>query len=152
RVTATIFSHAAHGQLHIRPFLDLANPADMTKMQNLAEQLYERVLEFQGTIAGEHALGLSRSWYARRQLGSLYPIMRRIKELFDPTGILNPGKVVSDAPQRVTDNLRPWTSEHRSAAATPVDQPKQPTAENSPIVRSDPGEEDVIQRTTPHKN
>ncbi len=109
RVTATIFSHAAHGQVHIRPFLDLANPSDMTKMEQLSENLYEKVLEMNGTIAGEHAMGLSRTWYARRQMGSMYPVMRRIKELFDPQGILNPGKVVSDAPQRVSDNLRPWT-------------------------------------------
>jgi len=107
RITATIFSHAAHGQIHIRPFIDLANPVDTGKMQAIAERLYEKVLEFEGVIAGEHALGLSRSWYARRQLGDLYPIMRRIKELFDPQGILNPGKVISDIHQNVSDHLRP---------------------------------------------
>ena len=122
RVTATIFSHAAHGQIHIRPFLDLANTADMTKMEQLSEQLYEKVLDFQGTIAGEHAMGLSRTWYSRRQLGAIYPIMRRIKELFDPQGILNPGKVVSDSPQRVSDNLRPWTIDlHSHIEKTPLD-------------------------------
>jgi len=109
RITATIFSHAAHGQIHIRPFLDLANPVDTGKMQQVAERLYEKVIEFEGVISGEHALGLSRSWYARRQLGDLYPIMRRIKELFDPQGILNPGKVISDIHQNVSDHLRPYT-------------------------------------------
>ncbi|HUP79823.1 MAG TPA: 4Fe-4S dicluster domain-containing protein, partial [Pirellula sp.] len=43
----------------------------------------------------------------RQQLGDLYPICRRIKELFDPKGILNPGKLVTDAAQKTTDNLRP---------------------------------------------
>jgi FAD/FMN-containing dehydrogenase len=71
RVTATIFSHAAHGQVHIRPFLDLANPSDMTKMEQISENLYEKVFELNGTIAGEHAMGLSRTWYSRRQLGSI---------------------------------------------------------------------------------
>jgi FAD/FMN-containing dehydrogenase/Fe-S oxidoreductase len=110
RITATIFSHAAHGQIHIRPFLDLGNPVDIAKMQQVAEKLYEKVIEFEGVIAGEHALGLSRSWFARRQLGEFYPIMRRIKELFDPQGILNPGKVLSDITQNVSDHLRPSTS------------------------------------------
>ena len=107
RITATLFGHAAHGQIHIRPFLDLNLPEDVAKMNRLADALYERVIELEGVIAGEHALGLSRSWYARRQLGNRYPICRRIKELFDPKGILNPGKLITDAPQRVSDNLRP---------------------------------------------
>ncbi len=84
RVTATLFGHASHGQIHIRPFMDLNAPDDVAKMNRLADSLYERVMELGGVISGEHALGLSRSWYARRQLGNRYPICRRIKELFDP--------------------------------------------------------------------
>ncbi len=153
RVTATIFSHAAHGQVHIRPFMDLANPSDMTKMEQLSENLYEKVLELNGTIAGEHAMGLSRTWYSRRQLGSFYPIMRRIKELFDPQGILNPGKVVSDAPQRVSDNLRPWTLDlitHSEKSSSDADRgsvdevPKETTAVTN--------ETETVHATTPHKN
>lgn len=107
RVTATLFGHASHGQIHIRPFLDLNIPDDVVKMQRLSEKLYDRVIQLKGVIAGEHALGLSRSWFARQQLGERYPICRRIKELFDPQGILNPGKLITDAPQRVSDHLRP---------------------------------------------
>ncbi len=107
RVTATLFCHASHGQVHIRPFLDLNVPEDVTKMQRLSDNLYEKVFEVGGVISGEHALGLSRSWFARRQLGNRYAICRRIKDLFDPNGILNPGKLITDAPQRVFDNLRP---------------------------------------------
>ncbi len=153
RVTATVFAHAAHGQVHIRPFLDLANPTDMAKMEHLAESLYEKVLEFQGTISGEHALGLSRTWYARQQLGNLYPIMRRIKELFDPQNVLNPGKVVSDSPQRVTDHLRPWTVELPSETQlAPVEGSKAAVPENAPIVKTVTIEDEAILKTTPHKN
>jgi FAD/FMN-containing dehydrogenase/Fe-S oxidoreductase len=106
RVTATLFAHAAHGQIHIRPFLDLQQSEDVQKMERLADQLYAKVLEYGGVISGEHALGLSRSWYARQQLGPRYTLCRLIKEWFDPKGILNPGKVISDAPQRVHDHLR----------------------------------------------
>ena len=107
RVTGTLFSHAAHGHLHLRPFLDPHSPDDILKMQRIADRIFEKVIEYRGVISGEHAVGLSRSFYLRQQLGDLYPICRRIKELFDPKGILNPGKLITDAAQKTTDNLRP---------------------------------------------
>ncbi len=114
RVTATLFAHAAHGQVHIRPFLDLSDPDERDKMQRLSDSLYEKVFEFSGVIAGEHAVGLSRGAYLRRQLGERFPICQRIKNLFDPAGIMNPGKLISDAPQRVNDNLRPAVPSSKS--------------------------------------
>jgi len=107
RVTGTLFAHAAHGHLHLRPFLDPHEPDDVLKMQRIADRIFEKVIEYRGVISGEHAVGLSRSSYLRQQLGDLYPICRRIKELFDPKGILNPGKLITDAAQKITDNLRP---------------------------------------------
>ena len=106
-VTATVFAHAVHGQLHIRPFLDLAGREDVRKMQELATDLYGEVLAVGGTISGEHGDGLSRTWFAQRQHGPLYDVMREVKRIFDPQNILNPGKVVADAPQPLTKNLRP---------------------------------------------
>src|SRR5437868_7166706 len=44
-VTASFFAHAGHGQLHVRPFLNLADPDDVRKMQALADELYEEVLK-----------------------------------------------------------------------------------------------------------
>lgn len=107
QVTATLFAHAVHGQLHIRPFLDLANPDDIRKMQALAQDLYEEVLKVGGTISGEHGDGLSRTWFAQKQHGELYEVFRSVKRIFDPQNIFNPGKVVADAPQPPTKNLRP---------------------------------------------
>ncbi len=49
--------------------LDLADPSDMTKMEHWPKDFYEKVLEYQGTISGEHALGLSRTWYAPSAIG-----------------------------------------------------------------------------------
>lgn len=104
--TATLFGHAGHGQLHVRPFLDLSNPADVRKMRSIAEDVYSEVLRVGGTIAGEHGDGLSRTWYARRQHGQLYPVFQQLKNIFDPRNLLNPGKVIADDPQEVTGNLR----------------------------------------------
>jgi len=107
QVTASLFAHAGHGQVHLRPFLDLGNPDDIAKLEPLAEQLYEVVLQTGGTISGEHGDGLSRSWFIRRQYGPLYEVFRQIKLIFDPHNLLNPGKVVAEEPQRLARNLRP---------------------------------------------
>lgn len=109
QVTASLFGHAGHGQMHVRPFMDISNPADVRKMQDLASDVYAEVMAVGGTISGEHGDGLSRTWYVRRQYGALYDVFRDVKRIFDPQNILNPGKVVADVPQPLTKNLRPVT-------------------------------------------
>jgi len=106
-VTASLFAHATHGQLHVRPFLDLGNPEDVRKMQGLASALYDEVIAIRGSISGEHGDGLSRTWYARQAHGPLYDVYREVKRIFDPQNTLNPGKVVAEAPQPLGKNLRP---------------------------------------------
>ncbi|MEQ8838846.1 MAG: anaerobic glycerol-3-phosphate dehydrogenase subunit C, partial [Lacipirellulaceae bacterium] len=105
-VTASLFGHVGHGQLHIRPFLDLSNKEDVAKMQPLAEQLYEEAWAVGGTISGEHGDGLSRTPYLGNQYGPLMNAFRDIKQLFDPDGILNPGKKVFPSTNSITANLR----------------------------------------------
>jgi FAD/FMN-containing dehydrogenase/Fe-S oxidoreductase len=116
-VTAAMFAHIGHGQLHLRPFLDLGNPEHQRLMQDLATDVYEEVLRVEGTISGEHALGLSRTWFLRRQVGSLYEVFREVKRIFDPDNILNPGKVIADVPQPLIKNLRPPIPERVPVAA-----------------------------------
>ncbi|MEO2049367.1 MAG: anaerobic glycerol-3-phosphate dehydrogenase subunit C [Pirellulales bacterium] len=115
-VTASIFGHALHGQLHVRPFLDLANSVDVRTMETLATELYAHVWDLGGTISGEHGDGLSRTPYLDGQYKELTHAFREVKELFDPRNLLNPGKVVPlssvpnssdpNPPTRLTDNLR----------------------------------------------
>ncbi|HBE68397.1 MAG TPA: FAD-binding oxidoreductase, partial [Planctomycetaceae bacterium] len=107
RVTATLFAHALQGQVDIRPFLDLASPKDQVKLARLSELIYEQVLQFDGCVSGEHALGLSRAGWAERQLGPRLELFRRVKRVFDPDGVLNTGKFLSPTPPKVNENLRP---------------------------------------------
>ncbi|MEZ6120428.1 MAG: FAD-binding and (Fe-S)-binding domain-containing protein [Pirellulaceae bacterium] len=107
QVTASLFAHAAHGQLHIRPFLDLADPEHVRRMQHLARDLYAEVLDVKGTISGEHADGLSRTWFVREQYGPLYDVFVQLKQLFDPQNRLNPGKIIDESGQSLAQNLRP---------------------------------------------
>jgi len=97
QVTASLFGHAGHGQLHIRPFLDLNDPEHVRTMSQLASDLYEAVFRFGGTISGEHGDGLSRTQFVGRQYGELYPVFRDVKAIFDPRNVFNPGKVINDA-------------------------------------------------------
>jgi len=110
QVIASLFGHAGHGQLHLRPFLDLTNPADVTRMAQVANDLYEAVLEVGGTISGEHADGLSRTSFIRRQYGPLTDVFAEVKRIFDPEAIFNPGKIINDDPDLLTRNLRPTPS------------------------------------------
>ena len=69
QVTASLFGHVGHGQLHVRPFLDLANVNNVRRMEQLAAELYAQVIDCGGTISGEHAAGLSRTPFIRQQYG-----------------------------------------------------------------------------------
>jgi FAD/FMN-containing dehydrogenase/Fe-S oxidoreductase len=125
QVTASLFGHAGHGQLHIRPFLDLADPDDVSTMESLASELYEHVWLLGGTISGEHGDGLSRTPFLARQFGPLVNVFRELKQIFDPHGLLNPGKIVSPVPARMTHDLRPTIN--RLAAPTVATESPQTT-------------------------
>lgn len=110
QVTASIFAHAGHGQLHLRPIVDIADSRTMPNLQSLADALYAEALRLGGAIGSEHGLGISRSWYSRQQFGSTYPAMVAIKQIFDPGRRFNPGKVVGDDAARPEQNLRAVSS------------------------------------------
>jgi FAD/FMN-containing dehydrogenase/Fe-S oxidoreductase len=123
QVTASVFGHAAQGQLHIRPFLNLADPHDVGTMESLAGELYEKVWLLQGTISGEHGDGLSRTPFLARQYGPLVNVFRELKQIFDPQNLFNPGKIVPLAPTRMTQNLRPARIRLTDSNAASTDLP-----------------------------
>jgi FAD/FMN-containing dehydrogenase/Fe-S oxidoreductase len=99
-------AHAGAGQLHFRPFLDMADERDKAKLEPLAVEVHEAVLAAGGTVSGEHGCGLSRSQFVRRQYGELAAVFREVKYAFDPQNLLNPGKVVGDDPHLMTRDLK----------------------------------------------
>ncbi|QDV64708.1 FAD-binding and (Fe-S)-binding domain-containing protein [Crateriforma conspicua] len=105
--TATVFAHAGHGQLHIRPFLNLANSDDRDRLMRLSEETAEVVWKHGGAISVEHAAGLSRSYLMPKQYGELWQAMGQIKRLFDPLHRLHPGKYFGAILQKPNENLRP---------------------------------------------
>ena len=108
-LTASVYSHAASGQIHLRPFLPLPVAADGPRLTALAEQLSELVWSLGGTISGEHGDGQSRSCFVERQYGPLYQVFRQIKEIFDPHNLMNPGRIVTAQTEIPATQFRPAT-------------------------------------------
>ena len=123
-VSGTAYGHAGNGNLHIRPMLDLKNEDDLKKMTIIAERVHEIVKDMNGTMSGEHADGLARTPYMKDFFPELYPIFEKIKKLFDPNNMMNPGKIVSDSPQHVSDNLRYGINYSRKKIGTFIDEDK----------------------------
>ncbi|MDA1232733.1 MAG: heterodisulfide reductase-related iron-sulfur binding cluster [Planctomycetota bacterium] len=105
-VTATLYAHAASGQLHFRPIMRVPNRGEDSAMEAIARDLYRKVREFGGTISGEHGDGLSRTAFIRTQYGALYRVFQQIKDAFDPLRLMNPDKIISNDPSLTVRHLR----------------------------------------------
>ncbi len=99
------YGHASVGCLHIRPMLDLTQPIDIRRLQQISQEVCDLVIEFHGAMSGEHGDGLARSYLNEQLFGKqLYQAFKEIKTAFDPQNRMNPGKVV-DGPSPI-ENLR----------------------------------------------
>jgi len=97
----TWYAHASVGTLHVRPILDLRR-GDASRMRSIAEEASALVRAFKGAYSGEHGDGLVRSEWVSWQFGPrLTAAFERVKDLFDPDGLMNPGKIVR--PPRMDD-------------------------------------------------
>jgi FAD/FMN-containing dehydrogenase/Fe-S oxidoreductase len=105
------YAHASVGELHLRPMLDLSKPEGLQKMKAMAEDIADLVHEFRGSLSGEHGDGRARAPYIEKVLGpDMLPILRQVKELWDPNYIFNPGKIVN--PEPIDEDLR-FSPEYR---------------------------------------
>ncbi|MEW4489145.1 FAD-linked oxidase C-terminal domain-containing protein [Thalassoglobus sp. JC818] len=105
-VTASLYAHAASGQIHFRPFLPIPNNENSPVLESLSRDLYETVFQFGGTVSGEHGNGLARTAFVRSQYGPLYRVFQEVKDLFDPHNLMNPGKILNDDPHLTIRDLR----------------------------------------------
>jgi len=103
----SFYGHAGDGVLHLRPYLDLRDDTDIEKMKAIAEEVFSLVWSLGGSISGEHADGLVRAGFIKRQYGDkYYQLLVEVKKLFDPEGLMNPGKIISGDSAVLTRNLR----------------------------------------------
>jgi hypothetical protein len=90
----TWYAHASVGTLHVRPILDMRRDG-AKKMRAIAEEASALVREYKGAFSGEHGDGLVRTEWVGWQFGPrLSRAFEEIKDLFDPAGLMNPGKIV----------------------------------------------------------
>ena len=102
-VDAVMVGHMGDGNIHTRPVLDPKDPVDRVAMQRIYDEVTAYVLGVRGTMAGEHGDGLVHTPRLREMYGEeIYTLFTRIKNAFDPRGVLNPGKKVGEQNQRHT--------------------------------------------------
>jgi FAD/FMN-containing dehydrogenase/Fe-S oxidoreductase len=98
----TWYAHASVGTLHVRPILNLKDPAEAWKMRAIAEEAFAMVRTFEGSHSGEHGDGIVRSEFHRQMFGDrLVAAFETVKDSFDPDGLFNPGRIVR--PPRMDD-------------------------------------------------
>jgi glycolate oxidase len=87
------FGHAGDGNIHTNILFDRSAPDERKAAEAAHKELFEKTLELGGTISGEHGIGITRRKALRLQIGpEEIRLRKRIKELFDPSNIMNPGK------------------------------------------------------------
>lgn len=96
-IATAVFGHAGDGNLHVNLLSndDPQDPAVRTRMWAAAEQVFAHTMELGGTLSGEHGIGLTKRDYLHmEQSEQLLAWQRKWKSLWDPSGLLNPGKVI----------------------------------------------------------
>jgi len=95
KMTLTIAGHAGNGNFHVIPLMDLSRPDARPVIEEVSKQVYDLVLSYGGSITAEHNDGLVRGPYVEQMFGAeVYGLFRKVKDIFDPDGIFNPGKKI----------------------------------------------------------
>lgn len=94
RVEVGTFGHMGDGNLHPTFLTDERNEEEMHRVEAALKEVFETAVDLGGTITGEHGVGLAKKPFLRGALGDVpLDVMRSLKGVFDPKGILNPGKI-----------------------------------------------------------
>lgn len=92
-LTIVNFGHAGNGNLHVNLLYDGSDPAAAKRARQCLDQVFDLVLRLEGTLSGEHGIGLVKREFVGREIDArTLRLMDQIKTLFDPDGLLNPGK------------------------------------------------------------
>ena len=95
---AVYYAHAGAGELHLRPILDLKKKQDVVLFRQITKDVAELVRKYGGSMSGEHGDGRVRAEFIEFMIGKEnYNLLKKVKTIFDPENIFNPGKII-DAP------------------------------------------------------
>ena len=116
----TWYAHASVGCLHVRPVLNMKDPADVATMRQVAEECFALVREYKGSHSGEHGDGIVRSEFHEPMFGArIVRAFEAVKDAFDPAALLNPGRVVR-APRMDDRTLFRYGPDYASAGFQPA--------------------------------
>jgi glycolate oxidase len=89
------FGHLGDGNLHPTFLTNEKDLDEMHRVEIAMKEIFDHALALGGTITGEHGVGLAKKAFLKKAVGELnFAVMKRIKDCFDPNGILNPGKIL----------------------------------------------------------
>jgi len=92
-LTYTIAGHIGDADFHIIPLMDLGKPGSRDTIMELEDKVYRLVAKYKGSITGEHNDGIVRTPYLPLMFSPrMIELFAEVKKIFDPLGILNPGK------------------------------------------------------------
>jgi D-lactate dehydrogenase (quinone) len=91
-ITIVNFGHAGNGNIHVNLLLDPEDPGQLEASEPCLKSVFDLVLKLDGTLSGEHGIGVVKRAYIAQEIGpASLDLMRAIKQQFDPHNILNPG-------------------------------------------------------------
>jgi D-lactate dehydrogenase (cytochrome) len=93
QVAGYVFGHAGDGNLHVVMAADPSDKDAWGMLETINHRIVGRAIELGGTCTGEHGVGIGKRKFMQQEHGASYDLMRRIKELIDPKGLMNPGKI-----------------------------------------------------------
>jgi len=88
-----VFGHAGDGNLHVVMAGDPSNEKEWSTLEKINHLIVEEAVKLSGTCTGEHGIGIGKRKFMELEHGESYQLMRSIKELMDPKGLMNPGKI-----------------------------------------------------------
>ncbi|MBI5681810.1 MAG: FAD-binding protein [Deltaproteobacteria bacterium] len=93
-LTIANFGHAGDGNIHVNVMIDKNNTDEAARAKKAVEDIFKLTIDLGGTISGEHGIGTAKMPYIGMEISpAAIDLMKRLKQVFDPKGILNPGKI-----------------------------------------------------------
>jgi D-lactate dehydrogenase (cytochrome) len=90
----TVIGHVGDGNFHCALSFDPDDAAEFVKVNDFLHRLAQQALALNGTVTGEHGIGIGKMKYMEEEHGAALDVMRAIKQALDPQGLLNPGKML----------------------------------------------------------
>lgn len=100
------FGHAGDGILHVNPPINLMEPGQIEIMEAVVEETAHLLYRLKGSLSGEHGDGFQRTPYLRIVFPESYSLFAKVKQIWDPHNLFNPGIIVDNGDRKATDNLR----------------------------------------------